>query len=213
MPDWSTIAVFAAASFALAIVPGPSVMYVVTRSMDAGRTAGFVSVLGIHTGTLVHVAAAALGLSALLMTSALAFNTVKYAGAAYLIYLGIRRLASSQPTVGRDGMATASLLKIYGQGVLVNALNPKTALFFFAFLPQFVDPSTGNLVVQILILGFTFIGITFLSDGTYALMAATFGGWLRGSSLYRRAERFVAGGVLVGLGLTAALAHSSGSRK
>ena len=213
MPDSSTLAVFAAASLAVAVVPGPSVIYVVTRSMDGGRTAGMVSVLGIHTGTLIHVGAAALGLSALLMTSALAFNTVKYAGAAYLIYLGIRRLASTQPSTGREEMGSASLLRVYGQGVLVNALNPKTALFFFAFMPQFLDPAGGSLVVQVLTLGFLFIGITFLSDGVYALAAATFGGWLRSSTFYRRAERFVAGGVLVGLGLTAALSHSGGTRK
>lgn len=213
MPDSSTIAVFAAATLALLIVPGPSVLYVVTRSMDGGRTAGLVSVLGIHTGTLVHVAAAAFGLSALLMTSALAFNTVKYAGAAYLIYLGIRRLATSQTSGERAEIKSASLLRIYGQGVLVNALNPKTALFFFAFIPQFVDPSNGTVALQILLFGCLFIALGLLSDGTYAMMAATFGGWLRASAFYRRAERFVTGGVLVGLGLTAAFSHSSGSRK
>ena len=213
MPDSSTIAVFAAATLALLIVPGPSVIYVVTRSMDGGRTAGIVSVLGIHTGTLIHVGAAAFGLSALVMTSALAFNTVKYVGAAYLIYLGIRRFASSEPSMERTKPATASLLKVFAQGVLVNALNPKTALFFFAFIPQFVDPSNGVVAVQILLFGSLFIALGLISDGTYAMMAATFGGWLRSSSFYRRAERFVAGGVLVGLGLTAALSHSSGSRK
>jgi threonine/homoserine/homoserine lactone efflux protein len=213
MPDSSTIAVFAAATLALLIVPGPSVIYVVTRSMDGGRTAGIVSVLGIHTGSLIHVGAAALGLSALLMTSALAFNTVKYAGAAYLIFLGIRRLASSRPSEGRVEMGSASLLKVFGQGVLVNALNPKTALFFFAFLPQFVDPSNGVVALQVLLLGCLFIGLGLLSDGAYAMMAATFGSLLRASTIYRRAERFVTGGVLVGLGLTAALSHSGGSRK
>src|ERR687891_954559 len=165
MPDSSTIAVFSAATLALLIVPGPSVIYVVTRSMDGGRTAGLVSVLGIHTGTLVHVAAAAFGLSALLMTSALAFNTVKYAGAAYLIYLGIRRLASSQPSFERTEVESASFLRIFGQGILVNALNPKTALFFFAFIPQFVDPSTGSVALQTLLLGCLFIGLGLLSDG------------------------------------------------
>jgi threonine/homoserine/homoserine lactone efflux protein len=213
MPDSSTIAVFAAATLALLIVPGPSVIYVVTRSMDGGRTAGIVSVLGIHTGSLIHVGAAALGLSALLMTSALAFNTVKYAGAAYLIFLGIRRLASSRPSEGRAEMGSASLLKVFRQGVLVNALNPKTALFFFAFLPQFVDPSNGVVALQVLLLGCLFIGLGLLSDGAYAMMAATFGSLLRASTIYRRAERFVTGGVLVGLGLTAALSHSGGSRK
>ena len=213
MPDSSTLAVFATASLALAVVPGPAVIYVVTRSMEGGRIAGIVSVLGIHTGTLIHVGAAALGLSALLMTSSLAFNTVKYAGAVYLIYLGIRRLTSSVSQAGRDGTDKAPLPRVYGQGVLVNTLNPKTALFFFAFMPQFVDPSNGSLVVQVLILGFLFIGITFLSDAAYAMMAATFGGWLRSSTFYRRAERYVTGGVLVGLGLTAALSHSGGSRK
>src|ERR687891_1824961 len=211
MPDSSTIAVFAAATLALLIVPGPSVLYVVTRSMDGGRTAGLVSVLGIHTGTLVHVAAAAFGLSALLMTSALAFNTVKYVGAAYLIYLGIRRLATSQTSGERAEIKSASLLRIYGQGVLVNALNPKTALFFFAFIPQFVDPSNGTVALQILLFGCLFIALGLLSDGTYAMMAATFGGWLRESAFYRRAERFVTGGVLGGVGFPAGVFPFSGS--
>jgi threonine/homoserine/homoserine lactone efflux protein len=200
MPDSSTIALFSAAALALLIVPGPSVIYVVTRSMAGGRTAGIVSVLGIHTGSLIHVTAAALGLSALLMTSALAFNTVKYAGAAYLIFLGIRRLASSEISHARTDIGSASLLRIFGQGVLVNALNPKTALFFLAFSPQFLDTSNGAVAPQIMLLGGLFIGLGLLSDGAYAMVAATFGGWLRSSSFYRRAERFVTGGVLVGLG-------------
>ena len=213
MPDSSTIALFSAAALALLIVPGPSVIYVVTRSMAGGRTAGIVSVLGIHTGSLIHVTAAALGLSALLMTSALAFNTVKYVGAAYLIFLGIRRLASSEISHARTDIGSASLLKIFGQGVLVNALNPKTALFFLAFIPQFLDTSNGAVAPQIMLLGGLFIGLGLLSDGAYAMVAATFGGWLRSSSFYRRAERFVTGGVLVGLGLTAAVSHTGGSSK
>ena len=165
--------VFAAlgASLALLIVPGPSVLYIVTRSMDQGKAAGLVSVLGIHTGTIVHVAAAALGLSAILASSAVAFQIVKYAGAAYLIWLGVKALRErhQEASEGRD--RERSLGRIYAQGVVVNVLNPKTALFFLAFLPQFVDVGEP-VTAQVLVLGLTFILLGFVSDGSYAAVRA-----------------------------------------
>src|SRR5512132_4573848 len=143
MPTTATLELFALAALGLLIVPGPAVTYIVTRSIDQGRSAGLVSVLGIHTGSIVHVAAAALGLSAILASSALSYGIVKYVGAAYLIWLGIRALrdrGEERPSVnGKEH----SLARIYAQGVVVNVLNPKTALFFLAFLPQFVDVSRG----------------------------------------------------------------------
>ena len=143
LPDTSTLALFAVASLALLVVPGPAVLYIVTRSIDQGRTAGFVSTLGIHVGTLVHIAAASLGLSALVVSSALAFNTIKYLGAAYLIWLGIRKIMGRDDDSGDPQIKTRRLSRIFYQGILVNVLNPKTALFFLAFLPQFVDVSKG----------------------------------------------------------------------
>jgi threonine/homoserine/homoserine lactone efflux protein len=210
MPETHTLLVFAVAALALLVVPGPAVVYIVTRSVDQGRTAGLVSVLGIHLGSLVHVAAAALGLSAILVSSALAFGVVKYAGAAYLIVLGIRKLVSREEPIELDGdPPRASHRRIFWQGALVNVLNPKTALFFLAFLPQFVDVDRGAVWVQMLALGMTFVALGMLSDATYALLAARAGRLLRSSRRFRRARRYVTGGVYVSLGAAAAL---SGSR-
>jgi threonine/homoserine/homoserine lactone efflux protein len=213
MPELSTLAVFAAAALVLLVVPGPSVIYIVTRSMDQGRLAGAVSVLGIHIGSLVHVAAAALGLSALLLSSALAFTTVKYLGAAYLIYLGVRTLRSGA-TVERSAEVRADrLTRVLSQGILVNVLNPKTALFFLAFLPQFIDPARGSIALQIGVLGAFFVLLGMISDGTYALLAAAAGGWLRGNLRFARVQRYFSGGVYLTLGTAAALSGSNSASK
>jgi threonine/homoserine/homoserine lactone efflux protein len=172
MPSPEVFAAFAVASLALLVVPGPSVLYIVTRSMDQGRAAGLVSVLGIHTGSIAHVAAAALGLSAILASSALTYGIVKYVGAAYLIWLGIRAIRGRAEEGSEVTGKGHSLGRIYAQGVAVNVLNPKTALFFLAFLPQFVDVSRGSVPLQIVLLGVTFILLGFISDGTYALVSA-----------------------------------------
>ena len=150
MPETDTIIAFAAASLLFAVVPGPAVLYIVTRSMWQGRAAGLASVLGIATGTLVHVLFAALGLSAVLMTSATAFTAVKYLGAAYLVYLGITKmLASDGPVVGEAAPRGEPLVRVYTQGAVIGVLNPKTALFFLSFLPQFVDPARGSVAFQL----------------------------------------------------------------
>jgi threonine/homoserine/homoserine lactone efflux protein len=210
MPDPSTLAVFAATAFVFLIVPGPAVIYVTTRSIDQGRTAGMASVLGIHTGTVVHTVAAAFGVSALLASSATAFTAVKLLGAAYLVFLGVRRLLGSERVEDQEVPARRrSLWRIYGQGVVVNVLNPKTALFMLAFLPQFVDPARGSVTPQILFLGGFLSVLGLVSDGTYALVAAGVGRWLRSSARYLRIQRYVTGGVLVALGITAA---ATGSR-
>ena len=204
MPSPEVFAAFAGASLALLIVPGPSVLYIVTRSMDQGRSAGLVSVLGIHTGTIVHVVAAALGLSAILASSAVSFQVVKYAGAAYLIWLGVKALRErhEEASEGRD--RERSLGRIYAQGVVVNVLNPKTALFFLAFLPQFVDVGKP-VTAQVLVLGMTFILLGFVSDGSYALASArvarTFAARRRPSA----ARRWLPGLTLIGLGVAAAV--------
>jgi threonine/homoserine/homoserine lactone efflux protein len=177
--------------------------------MDQGRLAGFVSVLSIETGNSVHVLAATLGLSAILMSSALAFSIVKYLGAGYLIYLGIRRLLTRTQDHEIARFQRQSLRRIFSQGVLVAALNPKTALFFLAFLPQFVDPTAGSVTLQLLTLGSMFVMMAIVTDSMYALLASTAGGWLKKNRSFLRADRYIVGSVYIGLGLTAALAHNS----
>ena len=210
-PDTSTLAVFSAAALLLLVIPGPAVLYIVAQSVSRGRMAGLVSMLGIQVGGLVHVAAAAVGLSALVVQSALAFSVVKYAGAAYLVFLGVRRLLGRDRN-GADGMPRErSLRALFANGIIVNVFNPKTALFFFAFLPQFVDVSRGGVAFQILVLGLVFIGLAVLSDGAYAVVAGSAAGWLSARRAFATAERFISGSVLVGLGL--ATAFSGAHRK
>jgi threonine/homoserine/homoserine lactone efflux protein len=214
MPSPSTLALFTVAAITLLVIPGPSVLYIVTRSVDQGRAAGLASVGGIHVGTLVHVAAAALGLSALLVSSATAYNTVRWVGAAYLVFLGVQRLLARDEPFGSVEDPQASrrgLGRIFAQGIVVNVLNPKTALFFFAFLPQFVDVSRGSVPFQVVVFGVAFVLLGLVSDGAYALLAASGAGWLRGRSGVARASRLVSGGVLISLGLTTALAGSRSS--
>jgi threonine/homoserine/homoserine lactone efflux protein len=203
VPDLSTLAVFAAASLALALVPGPAVLYIVARSVDQGRAAGIVSALGISVGGLVHVVAATIGLSSLLASSATAFTVVKYVGAAYLVVLGIRRLLT--PVENEDVAAAPSRARrrIFRDGVVVNVLNPKTALFFVAFLPQFVDPGESAATLQILGLGLVFVAIALCSDSVWALAAGTLGSWLKRSRWYLGVKRWVTGTVFVGLGASA----------
>ena len=208
IPAPGTLAVFMLAAFLLAVVPGPAVVYIVAQSVDGGRLAGVVSALGIATGGLVHVAAAAIGLSSLLVSSALAFEIVKYAGAVYLVVLGVRRLLAKDAEGEVDVPRERSLRRLYGQGVVVNVLNPKTAIFFFAFLPQFIDPDAGWVPGQIALLGLVFIAVAFASDCAYALAAGTAGRWLRDSRGYLRVQRWVSGSVFVGLGLATALSGS-----
>jgi threonine/homoserine/homoserine lactone efflux protein len=214
MPDPSKLALFAVAAVTLLVIPGPAVLYIVTRSVDQGRAAGLASVCGVHVGTLVHVAAAALGLSALLVSSATAYHAVRWLGAAYLVWLGIRRLLAKDEPSGSVNGPRASRLglgRIFAQGVVVNVLNPKTALFFLAFLPQFVDVSRGSVPFQVVVFGVAFVLLGLVSDGTYALLASTGAGWLRRRPRVARGSRLVSGGVLIGLGLTTALAGSRSS--
>jgi threonine/homoserine/homoserine lactone efflux protein len=212
MPQWSTIAVFLLAGIVLVIVPGPNILYIVARGVHQGRTAGLVSALGVETGTLVHVAAAALGVSALLASSAAAFAVVKYAGAAYLLWLGVRTLLAKDAAREAAPPPPASLRVIFWQGVAVNVLNPKTALFFLAFLPQFVDPTLGSAGMQILVLGCLLTALGLASDGVYALLAGGIGSWLKGSARFRSGERWVVGATYLGLGAATAVADVSPRR-
>jgi threonine/homoserine/homoserine lactone efflux protein len=177
------------------------VFYIVARSLDQGRLAGLVSTLGINTGTLFHIAAAAFGLSALLMSSALAFGIVKYLGAAYLVYLGIRTLLERAEETAQEVRQVKALRRVYYEAVLVNLLNPKTALFFFAFLPQFIDPGRGAVSTQVVFLGGVLVLLGILSDGAYALLAGTAGRWLRGNPRFARLQRRFAGTIYLALGV------------
>jgi len=210
MTDPSTLALFMLASLALAVVPGPAVLYIVAQSIDQGRSAGLVSALGIGTGGLVHVVAATIGLSSLLASSATAFTIVKYAGAAYLIVLGVRRLLTREQVDDESTRPPRARRRIYRDGVIVNVLNPKTALFFLAFLPQFVDPEAGMPALQIVFFGLVFVALGLVTDGCYALLAGTAGNWLRASRGWYAVRRYVSGSVFIGLGLAAAF---SGSRQ
>lgn len=206
MPDAGLWSLFVVASLVLLLTPGPAVLYIVARSIEQGRTAGLVSVLGIHLGTIVHIAAAAVGLSALIVSSALAFAVVKYLGAAYLIWIGIRTLMASDADAEQPAMPAEPLGRVFRDGFVVNVLNPKTAIFFLAFLPQFVDPSRAAVHWQILVLGVTFMALGILSDGMFALAAGTAGDLLRRSRPFARFRRWFAGASFIGLGVTAALA-------
>jgi threonine/homoserine/homoserine lactone efflux protein len=194
----------------LALLPGPAVLYITARSANQGRLAGLVSVLAIETANFAQAVAATLGLSAILLSSALAFDVVKYLGAAYLIYLGVRKLFVPEERAEGEQVKPESFSRIYWQGLIVNLLNPKTALFFFAFLPQFVDPDKGNVTAQTLLLGALFVGMAIVTDSLYALLASSLADKLRGSRHFQKGQRYFAGLVYVGLGITTAL---TGSKK
>lgn len=206
MPDPSSWAIFVVAALALLVTPGPAVLYVITRSLGEGRRAGLVSVAGIGTGTLGHVLAATLGVSALLASSPTAFIVVKLAGGAYLVWVGIGRMMAKGGAGPRAALVAAGGWTIFRQGAVVNLLNPKTALFFLAFLPQFVDPR-HPVAPQMLALGLAFAALGLASDACFALLAGSVRQALvrgRGRRMLD-AQRFLTGGVFVALGVTAAL--------
>ena len=209
MLDSARLGIFCAAALALLVVPGPAVAYIVTRSVDQGRKAGFVSVLGIHTGTLVHAAAAVVGVSAVIASSAVAFNLLKSMGAAYLIWIGVRRLLDPDDAPGTTVRRLRSLRRVYCQAVVVNVLNPKTALFFLAFLPQFVDRNAGSPGLQTAAFGVVFVLLGVFSDGLYALTAAAVRNRILASNGFARRQRIVTGMTYMCLGTSVALAGRS----
>jgi threonine/homoserine/homoserine lactone efflux protein len=212
MPSASVIATFATAAVILLLIPGPAVLYIVNRSVSDGRTAGLASASGLALGNLVHALAAAAGLSAVLATSAAAFNAVKWLGAGYLIFVGVRTLMT-KPTAITTEQPEVSARRAFTQGIVVNVLNPKVALFFLSFLPQFIHPDQGRPAVQALVLGLVFVLIGFCTDSSYSLLASS----LRDTLLRGRAlpfvRRWVAGTVFIGLGVVAATASATSSRK
>jgi threonine/homoserine/homoserine lactone efflux protein len=204
VPSFSTYALFLATAMVLLAVPGPAVLYVVTRSIEMGRSGGLASVAGITTGTIVHIALATAGLSSLILASHVAFDGVKYAGAAYLVYLGVRRLLTRGEEAVEDEAVPRTRARAYRQGIVVNLTNPKTIVFVFAFIPQFVDPAARHVWLQVLVLGLSFACLGFLSDSVYAFAAGTVADRLRGSRGIARFQRWFGGSVLIALGVVAA---------
>jgi threonine/homoserine/homoserine lactone efflux protein len=211
LPPPAQLLVFVTAAIVLLVIPGPAVLFIVTRSVDQGRKAGLASASGIASGGLVHVLAAAFGLSALLVSSARAYSAVKYVGvgAAYLIYLGIRKFRERPSAASVAHERHAPLRRVYAQAILVQVLNPKAAIFFFAFLPQFIDPARGPVVPQFLAMGMLFTVMGFTSDSLWAIAAGSAAGWLQRNPVYLRRQNYVAGTVYLGLGLATAAAGGS----
>jgi threonine/homoserine/homoserine lactone efflux protein len=205
MPTLTTLSLFAGAALLLLVVPGPAVLYIVARSASQGRRAGLVSVAGIHAGTLVHVLAAVLGLSAIVVASATAFTTLKLAGALYLVVLGVRTLLRARAG-GTEAPAVEHrpLSQVFRDGLVLNILNPKTAVFFLAFVPQFVDPNAGNATSQLLVLSALFIGLGLFTDGAFALAGTFVGDRIANSPRVQRRKEIFAGSTYVGLGLITA---------
>jgi len=206
MPAPETLALFALAALALIAIPGPNMIYVATRSMSEGRRSGYASALGLLTGTMINVVAAAAGLSALIASSATAFNVLKYLGAAYLVYLGVKALLQRGGAGGEGAPNPVSLARAYRQAIVVQLLNPKVALFFLAFLPQFVDPARGPVATQVLVLGAVLGALGFVMDCGYALAAGAAASKLGG---FRHGQRLT-GAAYIAMGAAAAL---TGSRR
>lgn len=204
MLDSARLGVFIAASLVLLVTPGPAVVYIVTRSIDQGWIAGVVSSLGMAVGSLVHVTVAWLGMSAILFSSDNAFVALKYAGAAYLMYLGVQTLQAGNQVQASDRLERQGLQRVFSQAIVVNLLNPKSALFFIAFMPQFVDLSRGTVAGQLLFLSGVFFALAIITDTAYALLAGKLGDLLRSSPTFRRRQRYVTATMYIGLGLAAA---------
>ena len=203
MPDVGSIITFAIASVALLLIPGPAVIYILNRSVSDGREVGLSAVAGLELGNLVHAIAASAGLSAVLATSATAFNTVKWLGAGYLVFVGLRTLFTRPAAVATES-SSVSRRRTFVQGIVVNTLNPKVALFFLSYLPQFIDPDKGAAWSQALVLGITFVLIGCVTDGMYALTASALRDKLLSGRTLPFVQRYVAGTVFIGLGVVAA---------
>jgi threonine/homoserine/homoserine lactone efflux protein len=202
MPSIESLLAFGIASLALLVIPGPAVLYIINRSVADGRNVALAAVAGLEIGNFMHVIAATIGLSAVIATSAAAFSAVKWIGAGYLIYIGIRTLATKAQAVNQlnDPM---SRRRAFTQGIVVNTFNPKVALFFLSFLPQFIDADRGSAALQSLVLGSTFVVLGCISDSLFAILASALRGTLlRGKSL-PFVQRYVAGSVFIALGAIA----------
>ncbi|MFT5110993.1 MAG: threonine/homoserine/homoserine lactone efflux protein [Parasphingorhabdus sp.] len=200
----TSLAGFILAALIVLLIPGPGVLYVVTRSLVQGRKAGMVSVLGLSTGALVHVIAATAGLSAILLSSATAFSIVKFLGVFYLIYLGVRTLLSRQPTADFQAPKPESLYRIFADGILISVLNPKIALFFLAFLPQFVTPEQGSISIQFMQLGLLYVALAICTDGSFALFASSLRNVFSRQLMLGSLPKYTSGFIYLGMGLSLA---------
>lgn len=207
MPDITQFSIFLTAAFILSITPGPGIFYVLTRSLKGGRNEGIVSTLGTAVGGFFHVIAAALGLSAILATSAIAFSIVKYLGAAYLIYLGIRTLFFENCYVASDEPSFSQHRDVFKQGVITEVFNPKTALFFLAFIPQFINPE-GIVVMQFILLGSISVLLNSVADLVVASLAGPVGQTLMERRRFRQGQRIFSGSSFIGLGTYIALSET-----
>jgi len=207
LPSWPILAAFLAASFLLAVTPGPGVLYIITRSITQGRRSGFASVAGVALGNLGAALGAAFGLGALFALSSSAFLVVKYAGALYLIYLGVQALRTPTAKTPDDVLSVESSVRVFREGFLVALLNPKTIVFFGAFLPQFMSADAAP-ILQSITLGALFVGIAAVTDTAYALAAAYTAPMLLRAQAVRSAGRYLTGGAFLGLGLFAALSSA-----
>jgi len=205
VPDAHALLLFAGAGLLLNVTPGPDLLYILGRSVSQGRQAGLLSALGIGAGCLFHVTAAALGVSALVLAVPVAYDVVRWAGALYLVWLGVKALRSQGSSLEVQAMAATSPRRIFVQGVVTNALNPKVALFFLAFLPQFADPTRGPLAPQLLLLGAIFTVNGTLVCLLFALFAARLGEWLKTRYGVTRLLDRATGGLFIALGLRLAL--------
>lgn len=205
MPSGSSLIGFVAAALVVLLIPGPGVLYVVARSVGQGYRAGLASAIGLSAGALVHVAAATAGLSAIVLTSAAAFGVVKTLGAGYLIYLGISTLFAGRPAATIEASTPVSLYRLVTDGIVVSVFNPKIAVFFLAFLPQFVESTRGRLTHQVLFLGLVYVALALMTDSAYALLAGSVRHWLGGRVMQGPLPRYVSGGLYLGLGVNTAL--------
>jgi threonine/homoserine/homoserine lactone efflux protein len=208
VPPLATLPVFLAASLVLLAIPGPAVLYIVSRSASQGTRAGLLSVLGVHAGSVVHVCAAVAGLSTIVLASSVAFTAVKLAGGVYLLWIGAQTIRGARAVTDVAVVAPRPRSKLFTEGFVVNVLNPKVALFFVAFLPQFVAAGSGPVWSQTLVLGLLYIAVGLCSDSLYALLGGRVGRWFHHRADRLRRTRYAEGGILVGLGvLTLALPH------
>ena len=205
--DNTSLLGFVLAALVVLLIPGPGVLYVVTRSLVQGRRAGFISVLGLSVGALVHVAAATAGLSAILLTSATAFGIVKAIGACYLIFLGIRTILAQPYTSDVSAPKPDSLYRLFTDGVVISVFNPKIAIFFLAFLPQFIVPGQVAIPHHFLLLWLLYVVLAICTDGAYALFASSIRRFLNGQSILGSLSKYASGFVYLGLGVSLAFAE------
>jgi threonine/homoserine/homoserine lactone efflux protein len=209
MPDANTVLVVALASVILVVVPGPAVIYILTRCVSQGRAAGLASAIGVNLGSTFHVLAAVAGLGLLLASSSSAYSILKWAGVAYLAWIGYQTLTTRYEAFAAPEMQPQSLRRVFTQGVVVNLLNPKVAIFFLAFLPQFIDPASANPAFQTFVLGMTLVVIGLLSDSVYAIIGGRLGGLFRRRPGTARVTRLTAGITYLAL---AGIAAATGTR-